>query len=177
MNADVMGKQLEIEAIFDDANLRFAQKTKVGGNVMMAVVMKDGKGNMTAQGQSMALPDEQLDAAKLGAFFIPELHFVDMGYDMKLDGVKDVEGSDAYKLIVTTPLGASITNYYSVESGLKLKSESAQLGDVTFSDYQAKEGVMIPMTQIIVSPAIPMPLEAKITTLELNPVLTDEDFK
>lgn len=176
MAAEVMGQQLEMEAIYDDANLRFAQQTKVGGNVMMAVVMKDGKGNMSAQGQTMALPDEQLDAAKLGSFFIPELHFADMSYNLKLDGVKDVEGTDAYKVIVTTPMGASVTNYYAVATGLKVKSESAQMGDTTFSDYQEKNGVMIPMTQVVISPAIPMPLEAKITTLEINPELTEEDF-
>lgn len=176
MAAEIMGQKLEMEATYDDANLRFAQKTRIGGNVMSALILKDGKGTMSAQGQSMALPDEQLDAAKLGTFIIPELHFADMGYSLKLDGVKDVDGEDAYKVIVSTPLGASTINYYAVESGLKLKSENAQTGEITFSDYQEKEGVLFPMTQVIVSPAIPMPLQTTVTSLEINPTLTEADF-
>lgn len=177
MKAEVMGTELIIETMHDDANMRFAQKTIVGGNVMQSTVLKDGIGSATMQGQTMQLPDEQIDAGKLGAYFIPELHYNTMGYEVLLDGVKDVEGQDAYKVTVTSPLGASMSSYYAVESGLKLKSESAQTGEIAYKDYQEKEGILYPMTQVITSPAIPMPLEAKVENLELNPVLTDADFE
>lgn len=176
MVAEVMGTQLTIELIHDDANMRFAQKTLVGGNVMQTSVVKDGKGTASVQGQSMAMTDEQVDAAKLGTYFLPELHFETMGYTLKLDGIKDVEGTPAYKVIVTTPLGSTVTNYYSVESGLKIKNENPVSGDTFYSDYQEKNGVLIPMTQTIKSAMIPVPLEAKITSLEINPELTEADF-
>lgn len=176
MQAEVMGTQLTIELIHDDANMRFAQKTLVGGNVMQTSVVKDGKGTASVQGQSMEMTDEQLDAAKLGTFFLPELHFVTMGYTLELDGIKDVEGTPAYKVIVTTPLGSTVTNYYDVESGLKIKNENPVSGDTFYSDYEEKNGVLIPMTQTIKSAMIPVPLEAKITNLEINPELTESDF-
>lgn len=176
MQAEVMGTQLTIELIHDDANMRFAQKTLVGGNVMQTSVVKDGKGTASVQGQSMAMTDEQVDAAKLGTFFIPELQYETMGYTLTLDGIKDVEGTPAYKIIVATPLGSSVNNYYSVESGLKIKNENPVSGDTFYSDYQEKNGVLIPMTQTIKSAMIPVPLEAKITNLEINPELTEEDF-
>ncbi|MFC5625539.1 M16 family metallopeptidase [Algoriphagus winogradskyi] len=176
MVAEVMGTQLTIELIHDDANMRFAQKTLVGGNVMQTSVVKDGKGTASVQGQSMAMTDEQVDAAKLGTYFIPELYFGTMGYTLTLDGIKDVEGTPAYKVIVATPLGSSVTNYYSVESGLKIKNENPVSGDTFYSDYQEKNGVLIPMTQTIKSAMIPVPLEAKITNLEINPELTEADF-
>lgn len=176
MVAEVMGTQLTIQLIHDDANMRFAQKTLVGGNVMQTSVVKDGKGTASVQGQSMAMTDEQVDAAKLGTYFLPELHFAAMGYTLTLDGIKDVEGTPAYKVIVTTPLGSTVTNYYSVESGLKIKNENPVSGDTFYSDYQEKNGVLIPMTQTIKSAMIPVPLEAKITSLEINPELTEADF-
>lgn len=176
MQAEVMGTQLTIELIHDDANMRFAQKTLVGGNVMQTSVVKDGKGTASVQGQSMAMTDEQVDAAKLGTFFIPELQYETMGYTLTLDGIKDVEGTPAYKIIVATPLGSSVNNYYSVESGLKIKNENPVSGDTFYSDYQEKNGVLIPMAQTIKSAMIPVPLEAKITNLEINPELTEEDF-
>lgn len=176
MVAEVMGTQLTIELIHDDSNMRFAQKTLVGGNVMQTSVVKDGKGTASVQGQSMAMTDEQVDAAKLGTFFLPELHYETMGYTLTLDGIKDVEGTPAYKVIVATPLGSSVTNYYSVESGLKIKNENPVSGDTYYSNYQEKNNVLIPMTQTIKSAMIPVPLEAKITNLEINPALTEADF-
>jgi zinc protease len=176
MVAEVMGTQLTIELIHDDANMRFAQKTLVGGNVMQTSVVKDGKGTASVQGQSMAMTDEQVDAAKLGTFFLPELHYETMGYTLTLDGIKDVEGTPAYKVIVATPMGSTVTNYYSVESGLKIKNENPVSGDTYYSNYQEKNNVLIPMTQTIKSAMIPVPLEAKITNLEINPALTEADF-
>ena len=176
MEAEVMGNQLAIDMTYDDANMRYIQKTMVGGNVMQTAVIKDGKGNAIVQGQTVEMTDEQLDAAKLGMFFLPELYYETMGYTMTLDGIKDVEGTPAYKVIITTPLGSTINNYYSVDSGLKIKNENPVSGDTFYSDYQDKEGVLIPMTQTIKSAMIPVPLEAKVASIEINPALTDADF-
>ncbi|REG82817.1 M16 family metallopeptidase [Algoriphagus antarcticus] len=176
MDADVMGQKLTIEQIFDNPNMRYAQNTLVGGNVMQSSRIKDGKGVVSVQGQSIDMTDEQIDAAKLDTYFLPELYYGTMGYTLTLDGIKDVEGTPAYKIIVATPLGSSVNNYYSVESGLKIKNENPISGDTFYKDYQEKSGVMIPMAQTIKSAMIPVPLEAKVTSLELNPELTEEDF-
>ena len=176
MEADVMGQKLTIEQFFDNANLRYGQNTLVGGNVMQSSRIIDGKGEAKVQGQSIAMTDEQVDAAKLETYFLPELYYETMGYTLTLDGIKDVEGTPAYKIIVATPLGASVNNYYSVESGLKIKNENPVSGDTFYSDYQEKNGVLIPMSVTIKSAMIPAPLEAKVTSLELNPELTEEDF-
>ncbi|PZX47108.1 M16 family metallopeptidase [Algoriphagus chordae] len=176
MDAEVMGQQLKIEQIFDNSAMRYAQNTLVGGNVMQSSRIKEGKGVVSGQGQSIDMTDEQVDAAKLDTYFLPEFYYETMGYTLTLDGIKDVEGTPAYKVIVATPLGASVNNYYSVESGLKIKSENPVSGDTFFSDYQEKNGVLIPMAQTIKSAMIPVPLEAKVTSLELNPELTEADF-
>ncbi|MEP4375806.1 MAG: insulinase family protein, partial [Algoriphagus sp.] len=176
MVAEIMGQQLTIEQVFDNANMRYMQNTLVGGNVMQSSVIKDGKGLVKVRGQSMDMTDEQMDASKMETYYLPELYYGTMGYTLKLDGIKDVEGTPAYKVIVTTPLGATVSNYYSVESGLKIKNENPVSGDTFYTDYQEKNGVMIPMAMTIKSAMIPVPLEAKVTNLELNPVLTEEDF-
>ncbi|EAZ81196.1 M16 family metallopeptidase [Algoriphagus machipongonensis] len=176
MEADVMGNSIQIAMVYDDANMRFGQKTLAMGNVMQSSTMMDGKGSISAQGQTIDMTDEQYEEAKMNAFFIPELYYESMGYSLTLDGVKDVEGTEAYKLIVSNPSGAKVINYYAVDSGLKIKNENEKSGDTFYSDYQEKEGVLIPMAWTIRSPAIPVPLEAKIETLEINPTLTEADF-
>lgn len=143
---------------------------------MQSSVLKDGKGSVSAQGQTIEMTADQIEAGRLSSFFLPELYFGSMSYTLTLDGIKDVEGTQAYKVIVTSPSGASTINYYSVESDLKIKNENAQAGDTYYSDYQERNGILIPMAYTIKSPMIPVPLEAKVESLELNPTLTDADF-
>ena len=176
MSANVMGTALGLSFVYDDANVRFSQKTSIAGNVMQSSVMKDGKGTVSAQGQTIEMTEAQVEDGRLSSFFLPELYFGSMSYTLALDGIKDVEGTQAYKVIVTSPSGASTINYYAVESGLKIKNENAQAGDTFYSDYQERNGVLIPMAYTIKSPMIPVPLEAKVESLELNPTLTDADF-
>lgn len=176
MSANVMGTALGLSFVYDDANKRFSQKTSIAGNVMQSSVLKDGKGSVSAQGQTIEMTADQIEAGRLSSFFLPELYFGSMSYTLTLDGIKDVEGTQAYKVIVTSPSGASTINYYSVESDLKIKNENAQAGDTYYSDYQERNGILIPMAYTIKSPMIPVPLEAKVESLELNPTLTDADF-
>ena len=177
MDADVMGNMITIDMVFDDENMRFGQKTSLGGNVMQSTSMVDGKGAISAQGQNIEMSAEQYAEAQMSGFFIAELYYENLGYTLTLDGVKDVEGEDAYKVIIANANGASMSNYYSVETGLKIKNENPTSGDTFYSEYAEKNGVLIPMLWTIKSPAIPVPLAAKITSLELNPALSDADFQ
>jgi len=176
MDADVMGNAITLTSVYDDENKRYAQKTSLAGNVMQSTSMVDGKGSISAQGQNIEMNEEQYNEAQMSALFIPELYYESLGYDLKLEGVKDIDGVDAYKVIVTNSAGAFMTNYYAVDSGLKIKNENPNSGDTIFSEYEEKEGILVPMLWTITSPAIPVPLAAKVTSIEINPTLTDADF-
>lgn len=177
MNADVMGNSVQIAMTFDDSNMRFGQKTMVMGNVMQSSTLMEGKGSVSAQGQTIEMSDEQYEEAKMNSFFIPELYYASMGYSLELDGIKDVEGTPAYKLIISNPSGAKVVNYYAMDSGLKIKNENEKAGDTFYSDYTEQNGVLVPMSWTMKSPMLPVPLDAKIETLEINPILTEADFK
>ena len=176
MDANVMGTALNISFFYDSQNGRYGQKLAVGGNVMQKTTLADGKGTMSAQGQEMELTGEQLEAVKLNSYLFPEAIYQEMGYVLTFDGLKDVDGTSAYKVIISAPTGAKLINYYAQESGLKIKYENPASGDTFYSDYQAKDGVLLPMAWTIKSPAIPAPLEGKVTSLELNVPITDEDI-
>ncbi|MDN3205477.1 M16 family metallopeptidase [Algoriphagus sediminis] len=176
MDADVMGNAITLTSVYDDENKRYAQKTSLAGNVMQSTSMVDGKGSISAQGQNIEMNEAQYNEAQMSALFIPELYYESLGYDLKLDGVKDVDGVDAYKVIVTNSAGTFMTNYYAVDSGLKIKNENPNSGDTVFSEYEEKDGILVPMLWTITSPAIPVPLAAKVTSIEINPPLTDADF-
>jgi hypothetical protein len=112
----------------------------------------------------------------LNSYLLPEAVYKDNGYTVTLDGLKDVEGKPAYKIVITSASGSKLTNYYAQDSGLKIKYENPSFGDTYFSDYQATNGVLLPMAWTIKSPQIPVPLEAKVTSLELNVPVTEGDI-
>ncbi|MFT7204331.1 MAG: zinc protease [Algoriphagus sp.] len=176
LEAEIMGNSLEIAAVYDAETGAYGQKTSVMGNVMQATTIKGGKASISAQGQNMELSGVQLDEAQINAYLFPEAWYVEKGYTATLDGLKDVDGTPAYKVVIASASGAKLINYYDQTTGLKIKNENPTSGDTFYSDYQVKEGVMFPMLWTIKSPMIPVPLEAKVTNLEINPALTDADY-
>ncbi|KEO72008.1 M16 family metallopeptidase [Anditalea andensis] len=174
--AEVQGMKLDMLSVHDEPNGMFSQKIMMMGNVASNIVIKDGKATMTGMGQSQEMTDEQFEEAKMGMYIIPETRYEEMGYTLDLDGVKDVDGQDAYKVIVTNPTGAQVTNYYSVSSGLKIKSESASSGEVVYENYKEYEGVKFPTQLTVKSPMIPMPLKSVVENVEINADLAAADF-
>jgi zinc protease len=177
MDANVMGTPLSIAFVYDAENGRYGQKTSVAGNVMQKTTLADGKGTVSVQGQNIEMNEAQLAEARLNSYLFPEAVYQKNGYTLTLDGLKDVEGTPAYKVIIAAPSGAKLINYYAQESGLKIKYENPASGDTFYSNYQEKDGILLPMTWTIKSPMIPMPMEAKVTKMELNAPVSYEDVK
>lgn len=175
--AEIQGMKLNFVAVYDEPKGAFSQKVMMMGNVASNTVIKDGKGSVSAMGQSNQLTDEQYEAAKMSMYIFPELHYEELGYSLVLEGIKDVEGENAYKVIVSNPTGSKQVNYYSVETGLKIKTESAEAGDMFYSGYEEVKGVKYPMMMLLKSPMIPMPLETKIEKIEFNVSISEDDMK
>ncbi|WP_316929212.1 LolA-like protein [Nitritalea halalkaliphila] len=175
--AEIQGTKLNIESIHDEDNSFFVQRTKMMGNTLATVVLEGANGKMVQMGQEQALSDEQVEAMKPMSFIIPELHYELLGYTMTVEGIKEVEGEEAYKVDVMTPTGSKQTTYYSVATGLKVKMESAENGDMVYRDYEDVEGVKYPMTTIANNPMIPVPLEMKIQSIAFNVEIAEADKK
>jgi predicted Zn-dependent peptidase len=176
MDANLMGRPLTIAFVYDSQNGRYGQKISMSGNVMQNTTLANGKGSVSGQGNSMEMAPAQLAEAQLNSYLFPEAVYKQNGYTLTLDGLKDVEGKPAYKVIITAASGAKLINYYAQDSGLKIKYENPASGDTSYSDYQVKEGVLIPMAWTIKFPQVPAPLEAKVTSLELNVPVTEADI-
>lgn len=175
--AEIQGMKLNMSYVFDEPNGLFSNKVSMMGNVASHVVIRDGKATVTGMGQSQELNDEQFEAVKMGMFIFPELHFEDLGYVVELQGIQEIEGEEAYKIVVSNPTGTNQANYYSVASGLKIKSESAENGEMIYTEYTEIEGILYPMLMTMKSPMIPMPLESKVEAIEFNVEVSDEDLK
>lgn len=176
MDANVMGTALTIAFVYDSQNGRYGQKLSIAGNVMQKTTIANGKGSMSVQGNAMEMTPAQLAEAQLNSYLFPEAVYKTNGYTATLDGLKDVDGKPAYKVVIATASGAKLINYYAQDSGLKIKYENPASGDTFYGDYQPMNGVLLPMSWTIKSPQIPVPLEAKVTSLQVNVPVTDGDI-
>src|SRR5690606_25599833 len=95
---------------------------------------------------------------------------------LELDGIAQVNQEDAYKMKVIQGPNTSVA-YYSVASGLKLKSESELSGEITIGNYGTYDGIQLPETVTIISKMMPMPLKAVTKTVVINGEISDEELK
>ena len=175
--ASFQGQIIEIKTIADSENSRLMQSTAVGGNVMQKTLFVDGKGQMVMMGQTQELTEETVAMLKPQTFVFPEQHYEEMGFKLAYIGEEDLEGVAVHKLEMTSPTGIVTQEFYSVESGLKLKTSSESAGDISYSDYQEVDGILMPMLLTIKNPMLPVALEAKIVSVKFNQILTDTDFQ
>src|SRR5690606_35624352 len=160
--------KMEISTLHDLSARKFEQEVTMMGQVMQKISMENGKATISAQGQSQTLSDEQYEEAKMGMYIFPELHYEEMGYSLTLDGVQEVDGQPAYKVTVTNPTGASVTNYYQVDSGLKIRSESPTTGNISYNQYETVEGIKYPMEMNLQMPGMPMAIVSKVESVTFN---------
>ena len=167
-SSEIQGQQMAISTTHDLSNMTFVQEVSMMGQVMQKISMENGKATVSAQGQSQTLSDEQYEEAKMGMFIFPELHYEEMGYSFSLDGIQDVDGVQAYKVTITNPTGSAVTNYYQVDNGLKVRSESQTVGTVSYKKYEAIEGVKYPMEMNLQMPGMPMTLVSKVESVTFD---------
>jgi hypothetical protein len=109
-------------------------------------------------------------------WIVPELHYETMGYTITSDGVKDIDGETAYKVLITNPTGGELVNYYSTASGLKIRSEDSITGVTSYGGYDDFEGVLLPVQLSVESPMIPFPLNFEVDDLEVNVPFSPEEL-
>lgn len=177
--AEIQGMTLTLMQIVDQNRKVAVQNTMMAGQVLSQVRVEGDKVTVTAQGQSQELPAQAAEAYLTMLDIFPELYYVEKGYGLELDGITQVNGEDAYKLKVATP-GSGITSveYYSVSSGLKLKSESDVSGEITNGKYvDFGSGILYPESTTIVNQMIPFPVKAVVKSIEFNAALSEADLK
>lgn len=174
--AEIQGMSITMEQIVDQNQGVAVQNTKMGPQVLSKVRIADNKVTVTAQGQNQELPEEAAAAYLSLMDIFPELYYAEKGYAIELDGISQVGGEQAYKVKVNSPAGNAV-EYYSVESGLKLRSESETAGEVTYGSYVEQDGVLFPESTTVVNQMIPFPVKAVVKEVTINGVLSAEDLK
>ncbi|WP_257666183.1 M16 family metallopeptidase [Parapedobacter tibetensis] len=176
IEAEIQGMAISIEQLVDKDKGIAVQNTKMGGQVLSKVLITKDKVNITAQGQPQELPAEAAKAYQILLDIFPELTYGEKGASLELDGITKVNDEDAYKVKITQG-SISTVDYFSIASGLKLKSESELSGETTIAQYGTYGGIQFPETITIVNKMMPMPLKAVTKEVVINGEISAEELK
>lgn len=163
----------------------YKQEITMQGQTIQKMVFDGSKGStsgMQVPGGSKSLEGDELDEAKEQAQFFPETNYLSDEYTLDLVSMGKVDNKSAYVVKVTDKNGETTTEYYSAETGLKLKEESTQEGpqgpmtvSTTYSDYKAVNGVQYP--HMMVQDVGPQKIKMDVKEIKINSGLKDEEFK
>lgn len=153
------------------------------GDMVVQKIIYDGKTLKLSgmQGDKEYTEGEEVDEIKNNAGFCPERNYIKNGYGLSVEGIEPVSGKDAYVLKVNKGK-ASMTEYYDVESGLKVKtaatveSPQGQIQQVTeIGDYRVVDGLKVAfdMKQTVMN----MATSTTLTSVEINKPIDEAIFK
>nr|MDQ3018051.1 hypothetical protein [Bacteroidota bacterium] len=165
------------------SNGMFHMNMTAPGMALMKQVYNGEKGIMEQMGSRNPIEGSDLESMKEQAVIFNERNYSNPGYIMEVKGIEDVNGTPAYKLVVTKPTGAKSTEFYDKMTFLKLKevqvaeSEGQTMTTTNeYTDYKSVDGIMIPHTLTISGP-MPTPMVMKATTIKINGEVDPSLFK
>jgi len=156
-----------------------------------AMVLQDQKFNgtqlvMASMGQEQVITEgAALEDARRSASIVEQSLYMDGATQMDLKSTEDVDGTQAYRVVVTRNDGSSVTEYYSVADGLLIRASETNetpQGAITmttdYSDYKAVGGVMLPHV-ISIAGALPGGAVMKLSVEEtkVNEDMADSLFE
>ena len=149
------------------------QKTVFNGNSGGEMNMQTGKKDFTP---------EEVEEKKNEYIIDKELKLLDLGYQLKLLSIEDLNGSDAYKIELTSPSGDISYALYDVNSKLKVQemsySKDPQGNDILtfqiFSNYKQVKSLLYPHT--VLNNFGSMEFEMNVSSIEFNPKFASDEF-
>ena len=166
--ASMQGRQLDL-LMLRTTNDRFVQLLSMQGQTLSKQVLNGNSGFMVQQGKKMPLNDDLLEKLRTAAPPFPELTMVE-DPAMQLTGAEKVDGKNTY----VVDMGNGDTNYFDMETGLKLRTVTQlQMGPQTiqqtfnFGDYKEVDGVKFPF--VLSQSMGPQSIDFIISKVEVNP--------
>jgi carboxyl-terminal processing protease len=113
--------------------------------------------------------------------FNAPIHWREMYPTVETVGIESINGEDAYRVLQTPAEGSTVTTYYSVKTGLAIKSTTtlaSQMGNIpveaAMSEYKEFEGVLSPTK--MVQNAAGQTINISIDSVQVNVDIPDERF-
>ncbi|OZV71171.1 M16 family metallopeptidase [Winogradskyella aurantia] len=183
MQASFQGQDMTTTLKQMSPNLLVNEVSMAAMGTVFKQVFDGEKGYMAQMGQKQDMPAEMVEEMKSKKGLFEELNYLSDNANMELKAIEPVDGKDAYVVTIETASGSKTTNYYDVETGLKLKQAETVKGpggnevtqETTFGDYQEVDGIKFPFTMSV--PMAGTKIEFSTNSVKVNEPLTKKDFE
>lgn len=170
--ANVHGMDLQIKNVAKEPGMALNSIT-MDGMPFQETIYNQGRAKMTIQGRELPLNEQMLEEMKYNTSVFPEVDYMRMDVEMEVVEKTSIKGQDAYAVKITYPTGTTKTEYFSRETGLKLRTQSVS-GHIDYGEYKEIDGIKFPEIMIIATPQ--GPLESKLVEVKINQELPNETF-
>ena len=176
MQGNVQGTAIE-QVFYQSGGDKFSSQTTMMGMTVADQRYNNGRAKMIQQGMPMPLNDEQVAGMAQQAAFFPELAALENLEGYSFEGERNLSGEATY-VLKHSNAGMTATEYYSQESGLKIRTvldpSSGPKQTIDFSDYQSVNGIMFPH-QMDLTGVAPFPISMNVNSIRVNEAI-DEDL-
>jgi zinc protease len=159
----------------------YTMSMSAGPMTVFSQSVKNGVYTKSQQGQSIPVEDKDKEEIDEETAFINEIYYQKHNYTYTVKGIESIDGKDVYAVDIKSAKGREFTNYYEVESGLKVKSthvEDAPQGKMTLyttsSNYKAFSGILVPTEGVAF---VGVKITMTITDVKINTGLKVDDLK
>jgi zinc protease len=186
MSMQMQGMNLQVQIKNMHPNME-SMTMSMGGNVVMKSSFNGTAGYQQQMGNKKELTAEEIKEKNLVTGLFEQLDYLNnTAFKAEVKGTEKVNGSEAYKLLITYPTGITKTEYYDVASKLLVRKEEAKTtNNVTatstmdYGDYKKIGAIMYPYSQTLTISANgqQQALEMKATDVKINEGVTATDFQ
>jgi len=156
-------------------------------NAMGMVVQKEvfngsTGGSMNMQTGKQDLSAEEIAKKKITSALDKELRYKELGYQLELMAIEEVNDVPTYKVAITNPFNSVSYAYFDVDSKLKvseMKIETSSSGESAtviqyFSDYQSSKYLKYPNKVVVENNG--QEIELNVSSVEYNPKFSSDEF-
>ncbi len=173
MSASMMGQNMTIQQSYAEGKFSM---TMGNGQMTFMDQRYDGTTLQVSQMGNVETFTEgsQVDAIKEQATVSAQYDYISNGSTIELLGAETIDGMSCYKLSITKPSGNRVTEFYTVDGSLLIRTVGTApgpAGDVAITtdlmDYKDYDGLFMPSV-IKTAGMMPTPIEMKVESVEIN---------
>lgn len=175
-SASMQGFPLQITTVQKSPD-KYYLSVMMGDQLMQKVVCNGKEGKRDGMEGPVVMTNEEVEETKLDAMIVLENSYKSNNIQANLLGIDYQEDQDAYLIEYVYPNKTKERAWYSVKTGLKIKSVSYKSQQVTmlYNDYKSINGVLFP--HLMKQDLGGMIMELQVNSIEVNTSVSDDFFK
>ncbi|PIQ48646.1 MAG: peptidase M16 [Cytophagales bacterium CG12_big_fil_rev_8_21_14_0_65_40_12] len=142
----------------------------------MVQAYNSGEAFMKMGGQSQVLPATIAPLFKYQGVLFKERFYKDLGFETIYKGLSKIDGKDAHRIDVKVTDQITMSEFYDVATGFKVKIDMGAQGVMVLGDYREVNGVKIPFSLTQSGGQLPAPVNYITSDVKVNIDIDDKVF-